>query len=498
MITSRNSSEVQFHPTGNEKATQHLEETPVALTKGIRVVRQEEQKDKMTMTVATTSDAVLQMRRKRRIMRRMSDRLQGKKNDSRAAAIDAKDKRKQPIGEETNHQIFAAKRLIDQHHEGEYLLQLRDPKGVRAAEPVTQIGAPEAASTSVDTHTNLRDNTDSNDNRVNSDKRFVTPPSTPTRCNSKGRELRFADDVGKTLAVVHYCQTMYTHEHAPGMSRAIILLMNPRKKKFEFMHVSYHPFEKLSISDVLRYLPDVASHESLKDQAYVGLCRVATGGKELINTVSIQGYELDKDEILVAILQGMSAKSVMNIANPLLSNRKVLKAVSYAGCDVEIIQLLTLVDMAQVKRSSIATRIFLSTETGPVVKRQTDLEKKAERKSKVVPIPKVAVRKGRNVSELARAGLLSSSKDFDAPPSPVASDVSPSISPEKPARRTSWRKSNPRQTDDYDDLVFDDLDGVFDPAVPEVTKEKASMARLLGLGVLASVAFTFQSRWRRR
>ena len=161
-------------------------------------------------------------------------------------------------------------------------------------------------------------------------------PADPSRLQGRDRDgaiqasskVRFADACGEALEDVHYTQTMYTHETMSYMSQVIVLLLNPKQKKFEFIHMAYDPYQKMPIAQIMAKLPQICTHKSLADQTYVGLCRVAANGRELINTVSIQGYELDKDEVLVAIIKGSSAKYTMEMASPLLSNRRILKAVS--------------------------------------------------------------------------------------------------------------------------------------------------------------------------
>jgi len=138
--------------------------------------------------------------------------------------------------------------------------------------------------------------------------------------------VRFADDHGGALELVHWTITMYSEEEN-DWARAIVLLLSPKKKKFEFLHVSYNLYDKTSVMDVLNQLPQIATDDALKEQKYVGLLR-KEGGRELINTVSIQSYYLKKNEILVAVVDGHYGKGMLRMALPLLENRKIMKAVT--------------------------------------------------------------------------------------------------------------------------------------------------------------------------
>ena len=145
------------------------------------------------------------------------------------------------------------------------------------------------------------------------------------------KSLRFADDVGQPLSNIHYAETTYSRKDLLW-TRAIVLLLNSKKRKFEFIHVSYNMEERTSIADILQELPEMATDEDLISQTYTALCRTTEFGRELINSVSIQGYDLKRDEILVAMLNGTSSNSQLKTAKPLLENKKILRAVSGFCC----------------------------------------------------------------------------------------------------------------------------------------------------------------------
>lgn len=156
----------------------------------------------------------------------------------------------------------------------------------------------------------------------------------------KGKNLsvKFADECGKDLELIHYTVTLYSEEENDWV-RAIVLLLSPRKKMFEFLHVSYNVCDKTSITDVLEQLPGIATDTALKEQHYVGLIR-QEGERELINTVSIQSYGLSKDEILIAVVAGHHGKAMARMAKPLLDNKKIMKAVKRAKSKKVSIQKL--------------------------------------------------------------------------------------------------------------------------------------------------------------
>mmetsp|Transcript_7847 Transcript_7847/g.9006 ORF Transcript_7847/g.9006 Transcript_7847/m.9006 type:complete len:477 (-) Transcript_7847:191-1621(-) len=141
-------------------------------------------------------------------------------------------------------------------------------------------------------------------------------------------KVRFADECGRELESVYWTLTLYSEEENDWL-RAIILLLSPRKKMFEFLHVSYNICDKTSISDVLEQLGGIATDEALKEQSYVGLLR-NEGGRELINSVSIQSYYLSKDEMLIAVVEGYHGSSMMRMAKPIMENKRIMKAVKKA------------------------------------------------------------------------------------------------------------------------------------------------------------------------
>lgn len=153
----------------------------------------------------------------------------------------------------------------------------------------------------------------------------------PTYTLPKKRTIRFADEEGYALRTVYITERDKddADEHLYHM-RIIVLLLNPKKKQFEFLHLTTPREERTHLSEAIKLFPDLASDASFTKQKYVGLCRPLKEGQELINSLCVQDYDLDRDEILVAIPAGMTGKQIVKISQPLLKDRNVQKMVSAA------------------------------------------------------------------------------------------------------------------------------------------------------------------------
>lgn len=151
----------------------------------------------------------------------------------------------------------------------------------------------------------------------------------PTYTLPKKRTIRWSDEAGKDLKTVYITERDKddTDEHLYHM-RIIVLLLNPKKKQFEFLHLTTPREERTHILQAVRLFPDLASDGSFHKQKYMGLCRPMKDGQELINSLCLQDYDLDRDEILVAIPSGMKGKEIVTISQPLLQDRTVQKMVS--------------------------------------------------------------------------------------------------------------------------------------------------------------------------
>jgi len=149
----------------------------------------------------------------------------------------------------------------------------------------------------------------------------------PTYSLPKKRTIRFADEEGRDLQTVYITEREKDEDHLYHM-RFIVLLLNPKKKQFEFLHLTTPREERTHLSEAIKLFPDLASDSSFNKQKYVGMCRPMKHGQELINTLCLQDYDLDRDEIMVAIPLGMNGKEIVKISKPLLKDRNVLKMVS--------------------------------------------------------------------------------------------------------------------------------------------------------------------------
>lgn len=151
------------------------------------------------------------------------------------------------------------------------------------------------------------------------------------------RLVRFADEVVGTTALETIYEADYHDETA--FKQVVILLPLPWANKFEFVHVEYTTESRISVGTLLQQLPRLSSISVLAKQQYVRLIRTTTtdicrstcthkGGDELINALSIQDYELNEDEVLVAIAKGYKAITMMNMAEQLFGNETIMSSVS--------------------------------------------------------------------------------------------------------------------------------------------------------------------------
>jgi len=139
--------------------------------------------------------------------------------------------------------------------------------------------------------------------------------------------VRFADECGKELESSQSPPFYDDDDDIDSSSRVIILLLSPKKKMFEFIHVSYGTTDKTSISNVIKQLGNFTTNKTLKKQTYVGLLRNKNDREELINTFPIQSYNFSKNEILIAVVKGCYGSSMMRMAKSIMEDRRMMKAV---------------------------------------------------------------------------------------------------------------------------------------------------------------------------
>eukprot|EP00543_Licmophora_paradoxa_P001798 CAMPEP_0202452364 /NCGR_PEP_ID=MMETSP1360-20130828/10592_1 /ASSEMBLY_ACC=CAM_ASM_000848 /TAXON_ID=515479 /ORGANISM="Licmophora paradoxa, Strain CCMP2313" /LENGTH=388 /DNA_ID=CAMNT_0049071163 /DNA_START=157 /DNA_END=1323 /DNA_ORIENTATION=- len=254
-------------------------------------------------------------RRKRRLLRSL-------RRPSKGGAVDA-------VQEDEDHAVFESKRKLNQQKEGADLL----PKP--PAPPMIQRRS--SMDLIVDMLPDLTEE-DEDDitpmDQIEQTSTFfsqlvqvlgVTNSEKRTRRNLK---VHFADEVGKELENVHFVRTMYSQDD-PDCRRAIILLLSPADKKFEFVHVSYNLYEKTTVSAVVQQLSALATDGALKAQKFSGMISVESG-REMLNSAPVQAYNLSTDSLLVGVLKGTYASTMMKMAKPLLENKKIIKAVRSA------------------------------------------------------------------------------------------------------------------------------------------------------------------------
>lgn len=144
-------------------------------------------------------------------------------------------------------------------------------------------------------------------------------------CLPKQRTIRFADEEGLAIETVYF--TDRDEEEDDGLSRIVVLLLSPKRKRFEFLHLQYEQEKRTQLSEACKQFGEMASDPTFITKQYIGLCRPSRNGQELINSLALQDYDMEKDEILVAIPLGMSSKQIVKLSQPLLSDRNVLKTV---------------------------------------------------------------------------------------------------------------------------------------------------------------------------
>jgi hypothetical protein len=318
-------------------------------------------KQQQQSSSSASNEVVRKHRLKRRLLRSLASSFRKKNKEEEVVDVptDTEDSDAGDVTLNFKKEVFCAKRTIDQSLEGQALRSALSSSQKRLLPPAESEMEPidsfencgrflkrqDSNSTinSSKTHdslvSRLADTSTRKPNVVIEELSLITTSADDRivvftdECSSsvmkpkshKHLNVRFADEHGGELELVHWTITMYSEEEN-DWARAIVLLLSPKKKKFEFLHVSYNLYDKTSVLDVLNQLPEIATDEALKEQKYVGLVR-KDGGRELINTVSIQSYYLKKNEILVAVVHDHYGKAMLRMAKPLLDNRKIMKAV---------------------------------------------------------------------------------------------------------------------------------------------------------------------------
>jgi hypothetical protein len=152
------------------------------------------------------------------------------------------------------------------------------------------------------------------------------------------RSVRFADDEGMEIETVFEIEPAnYT-----GTKRVLVLLLLPKLYAYEFVALEYDTTMDDSersivrVSQILKELPSLASDPNMSKQKFVRLIRMdpsrnddeSATGIEMINALSIQSYNLNNDEILLAVPSETSKLQVLESSRQVVSNPKLMKAVS--------------------------------------------------------------------------------------------------------------------------------------------------------------------------
>ena len=207
--------------------------------------------------------------------------------------------------------------------------------------------------------------------------RTSAPPEPSTRSNSVlhkasrqrqrriGRVVTWGDDAGGKLEDVREIPRRDVGGFDSSDSkRLIILLLSPSHRKYEFICCEF-PLNKMgdekrakvTVRDLLEQLPGMASHELLKRQSYVALCR--RDNTELINAMPIQNYELGNFEMLWAVPKHHSSKQLAPMVKFVLSNKGLLRLLRYSSVHWEVhklkvptrLETTTIMDKLQIKHS---------------------------------------------------------------------------------------------------------------------------------------------------
>ena len=129
--------------------------------------------------------------------------------------------------------------------------------------------------------------------------------------------------------------------------RVLVMLLSPETQEFEIVAIYYDVRERTGLSNILHQIPKVATSKCFSGKArsrmrYRGLTRVrnvsrsdsSSGrgstepGEELISVLSLADYDIQPDEMLVAIPKGFEGKVIAPMAASLLADGRVQKLVN--------------------------------------------------------------------------------------------------------------------------------------------------------------------------
>lgn len=122
-----------------------------------------------------------------------------------------------------------------------------------------------------------------------------------------------------------------SHKEQPYMLKVVLLLMDPRTRRFELLQLEFDSSKAL-VADVLSQIPISATEDALKDQGYIGIC--GHDGKQMPQQFLLS--QLSKgNEVLVAIPYGQEGANVAKYARPILNDSQVVSMLVSSGIVVD-------------------------------------------------------------------------------------------------------------------------------------------------------------------
>jgi hypothetical protein len=113
-----------------------------------------------------------------------------------------------------------------------------------------------------------------------------------------------------------------------AVGHIVVLFLSPENKKFEFAHAEYRIQADTTVSDLLEQLPKMITSELFSKMDFESLYRTEGGANKLEMSSLLRDCDLEKNEIVVAVMSGRYGEKLVECAAPLLSNKRVMKAVS--------------------------------------------------------------------------------------------------------------------------------------------------------------------------
>ena len=109
--------------------------------------------------------------------------------------------------------------------------------------------------------------------------------------------------------------------------RVLVMLLSPKHTQYEVVAIFYDVRVRAGLSEVLRESSRAATSKRFASRRYKALTRAAgaEAGVEMISALSLKEYDVQADDVLVAIPRGYTGKQVAPMAASLLSDDRVQK-----------------------------------------------------------------------------------------------------------------------------------------------------------------------------